>query len=383
MALGVASDGTPHVVFSNHDSVATDELVDMYYSGGSWTETQILSDNDVNYGGAHHPDGDIYIESPTTINVVFSITVGSYQELQEYRTTNTGATWAKSRDITSGSSVHNQIPAYAVDDDAHIIEDVRVLFLTDSTTDYNASRDLYVYCNNSDWTITNPVQPKYSTASTTVFQDAATEGMYVTKGASTTAPTTTTGEFGGSAMDFDGGDYLVYTPSTGWAWGTDAHTLQAYVNWDDTSGTHPTVIDCNSGAAWMMRLRSGLINFMTYNGSTFYNAEWGAPTLNQWYCLSGTYSIGSPNTLYDFGVSKATTANTTGSQNNGTGTRIGMMANGTYPINGQIDFIRIYDGALSADYLKLEGENLSDPSSFGSAGAVTESGGFSQVYIIQ
>ena len=103
-------DGNPWVLFVRYVTAGTDHRHNFgRWNGSAWVTTEITSS-----GGSidtqTYSDGQACFDAINPTKVYLSKRVGSWNELQLWETGDNGATWAKTSDITSGSSVHAFTP---------------------------------------------------------------------------------------------------------------------------------------------------------------------------------------------------------------------------------------------------------------------------------
>jgi len=116
MGIVATSTNTPLILYKVTDSVATDKVLCIEYSGGTWNARTVLEsdsigtpyDADTSIG-----DGSIALFG-STVYAAFTVSVSGKDEVQEYSSPDWGVTWAKERDITTGSSTHNSCPYYPI-----------------------------------------------------------------------------------------------------------------------------------------------------------------------------------------------------------------------------------------------------------------------------
>ena len=74
------------------------------WNGSTWINTTITTAGPMLYAGNDFYSGGLCFDATDATRVYLSKKVGSAWEMQEWRTTDNGLTWAKHRDITSGSA---------------------------------------------------------------------------------------------------------------------------------------------------------------------------------------------------------------------------------------------------------------------------------------
>jgi len=109
--ISYGSDGHPRVLFTKYESTTDHRYMFSRWTGSAWTTpVQICAAGTHLYSPEVYYSGGMCFDGNSVNKVYVSVQVGSYWELQEYQTTDNGATWSKQRDITSGSSVRNCRP---------------------------------------------------------------------------------------------------------------------------------------------------------------------------------------------------------------------------------------------------------------------------------
>lgn len=105
------SDGHPRVLFVKFPTTSDHRYMFSRWTGSAWTTpVEIVAGGanllatEVNYSGG------LCFDQADPNRVYASVQVSGQWELQEFRTADSGATWSKYRDITSGSSVRNCRP---------------------------------------------------------------------------------------------------------------------------------------------------------------------------------------------------------------------------------------------------------------------------------
>ena len=104
-------DGHPRVLFTWYPSTTDHRYMYSRWSGSAWTApVEITNAGTYLYSAEPNYSGGICFESKDANRVYLSKQVGSYWEIQEFATPDSGATWAKVSDITAGSTVRNCRP---------------------------------------------------------------------------------------------------------------------------------------------------------------------------------------------------------------------------------------------------------------------------------
>ncbi|KKR48095.1 MAG: hypothetical protein UT84_C0050G0001, partial [Candidatus Curtissbacteria bacterium GW2011_GWA1_40_16] len=161
------------------------------------------------------------------------------------------------------------------------------------------------------------------------------------------------------ALDFEEtgtNDYLTVSDSNSLLF-DDKITFGAWVKQEDIGSPQFAIHGNNDSAAWS---QSYALDVNVYGdtvrcilGGTSSGVEYSGPiSSGTWYHIICTYD-GSTANLYINGVLKAS-APTTGNITNDSGVTIGRIADGTYPFDGLIDEVKIYNFPLTADQVKVE-----------------------------
>lgn len=173
----------------------------------------------------------------------------------------------------------------------------------------------------------------------------------------------TQGQSGGPLGDPD--PAVLLDGSTGWVAVqnapslqlTGALTLEAWLKFASTSGIQAIVNKGDgvsaSGSAYELAWIPGTgLGFQTFIGGTRYEADQNVtPTAGKWYHLVGTRSAAGQLSFYVNGALAATGSDTGAPLNNvAAGIGLGASGNGTVhlPLNGTLDEVAIYPGALTA-----------------------------------
>jgi len=108
----IGPDGNPRLLFVRFETSSDHRCMFTRFNGTSWTAAvQIVA-----MGGGIAPvnepfySGLMSFDGNDTNRVYVSVKVGSYHEIQQWETTDNGATWNKTADITSGSTEKNIRP---------------------------------------------------------------------------------------------------------------------------------------------------------------------------------------------------------------------------------------------------------------------------------
>lgn len=127
------SDGHPRALFTKAESATDHRLMFARWTGSAWTTpVQIAAIGSYIYAEqADYSVGGCF-DGNTPDRVYLGVESGGTSELQEYRTTDNGATWSKHRDITTGSGGWNFRPWSPRGHDGRIA----VLWCRGAYTDY-------------------------------------------------------------------------------------------------------------------------------------------------------------------------------------------------------------------------------------------------------
>ncbi len=171
--------------------------------------------------------------------------------------------------------------------------------------------------------------------------DTSTNGN---NGTLTGGPTWTTGQIG-SAVDFDGVDDNIATPSVR---GVVNATTSVWIRPDSVTGTH-TVIrhDNNFG----IDLANDEIRWYWEGGSAYHDTTAANLSTGQWYHIVGTYFSGGSSNNVQVYVNGVAQTLSNDDETNTPSASSGVVASswlGSY-YDGQLDEVRIYDRTLSPD----------------------------------
>jgi len=154
----------------------------------------------------------------------------------------------------------------------------------------------------------------------------------------------------GKALDFDGAnDYVVVPNSNSLNITGNAVTVAAWIK-HSSAGWHP-VCDgiVQHEGQYALQINNGQPTFYVNTGSGWVYARWANTlALSTWYYVVGTYD-GSGIRIWVNGIERASTNNSGNLSSTSNTICLGSSANGTYPFNGIIDEVRIYNRALSSD----------------------------------
>lgn len=109
--IAYGADGHPRVLFSRFQSTTDHRYMFSRWTGSAWTaEVEITPAGGPLYSAETYYSGGICFDAADPDTVYLSAKVGSFFEIQQWETTDSGAGWAKTRDITSASSIKNARP---------------------------------------------------------------------------------------------------------------------------------------------------------------------------------------------------------------------------------------------------------------------------------
>ncbi len=167
-----------------------------------------------------------------------------------------------------------------------------------------------------------------------------------------------------SALDFDGSnDYVSVADNNLWNFGTNDFSINLWAKWtslaniesilgQSTSGGNVTKWNLVKSMNTSFGYDNSLLTFHVYNGGNYFASwNWTAST-NTWYNVAIVRSGNNWN-LYVNGIQTGGTQTQSASVPNiATDLRIGSDGEAWNFLNGQIDDVRIYNYALSAEQVK-------------------------------
>lgn len=102
--IAYGADGHPRVLFTIYPTTLDQRFMFSRWTGTEWTTpVEITTGGAYLYAGEQHYSGGLCFDSQDTNVVYLSTPVSGIREIQEWRTADSGATWAKHRDITTGT----------------------------------------------------------------------------------------------------------------------------------------------------------------------------------------------------------------------------------------------------------------------------------------
>jgi hypothetical protein len=103
--------GYPCVLFARFQTTSDHRAMFSRWTGSAWSSAvEIASMGTYLLSTEYQYSGGMTFDGNNRNRVYLSKQVGSYWEIQEYETTDSGANWSKTRDVTSGSTVKNCRP---------------------------------------------------------------------------------------------------------------------------------------------------------------------------------------------------------------------------------------------------------------------------------
>ncbi len=134
--IAIGQDGHPRILGTRYPNNDGSDIRYMHWrwSGAAWVETEILADGTGLYSPEIYYAGGICFDSADPSCIYLSAPINGVREIQEWRTLDNGATWAKVRDVTgnTASGVLNARP-YSPRNHAN---DLAVLFWSGTYTTF-------------------------------------------------------------------------------------------------------------------------------------------------------------------------------------------------------------------------------------------------------
>ncbi len=198
---------------------------------------------------------------------------------------------------------------------------------------------------------------KFDEMSGTNAYDSSTYGNTGTLGTGTSAPSWTSGKYGG-ALNFDGVNDYVSANDTELPSSNSPRTIEA---WFKTSKNHTidtySIIASYGTTSANSNISIGVGYDANITQNAFFISQHGNAVSssvpvndNQWHHGAAVFD-GTTWKLYVDGVYKNSKAMTTTTILTGTSTRFGMYTNNTFPWSGQIDDVRIYNYARTPEQI--------------------------------
>lgn len=105
------SDGHPHVLFAKFVGTTDHRLMYARWTGSAWTTpVQVVAMGSRLYAGEVYYSAGACFDGNTPDRVFAAVESGGASDLAEYRSSDSGETWAKHRDITTGGGTWNIRP---------------------------------------------------------------------------------------------------------------------------------------------------------------------------------------------------------------------------------------------------------------------------------
>lgn len=105
------------------------------WNGSTWSTAKITDDGAGLYAGEQYYHGGLCFDAQNPAHVYLSAPIGGVRQIQEWRTTDNGATWARYRNVTTGGSAGNPLRARPISPKGHNGE-VPVLWWQGTYTSY-------------------------------------------------------------------------------------------------------------------------------------------------------------------------------------------------------------------------------------------------------
>jgi Ca2+-binding RTX toxin-like protein len=190
----------------------------------------------------------------------------------------------------------------------------------------------------------------------------------------------------GSGFQFNNSEYIPVDYSYGSAGQVGSITVSAWINTNFSGGGYNdnwSILDFDRSEFFNVYIDGGTgqIGFSTNVSGTIHDMSAGAAVNDgTWHHITAVYD-GTDKVLYVDGVETARTINAHGGAALGANTtRYGFIGDGSEAdtfdggrnnlyYDGQIDDVRLYEGAMSADQIAAEYANSSSPSTFYSVGS--------------
>jgi hypothetical protein len=109
----IDSDGRPRILwmrYPNNNGTAI-EYWHSRWTGSAWVNHKITDDGAGLYPGEQYYHGGLAFDQQDASKIFLSAPISGVRQIQEWSTSDNGATWAKSRDITTGGSANNPLKA--------------------------------------------------------------------------------------------------------------------------------------------------------------------------------------------------------------------------------------------------------------------------------
>lgn len=183
-----------------------------------------------------------------------------------------------------------------------------------------------------------------------------------------TVPATTGQIDGASSWSNNVSNFISIPNSASTDLTTSALTVSAWINLTNT-GTYQVIFGKMDGTGgnqrkWNLYVNgSGLFGWEIGNSSNQFNIEQGAVSYGNWHYMVGYYD-GTNMIAYLDGVNVSSISHSGALPSRTSAALIGKFINGIFPLNGKVDEIRLSNIARSADWIKTEYNNQSNPGTF-------------------
>lgn len=135
----IDSDARPRVLWMKYpnNNGNTIEYWHSRWTGSAWTSHKITDDGSGLYSGEEYYHGGLCFDATDPTRVYLSAPNSGVRQIQEWRTTDSGATWARQRYRTDGGTAGNPLRARPISPRGHNGE-VRVLWWQGTYTSYTS-----------------------------------------------------------------------------------------------------------------------------------------------------------------------------------------------------------------------------------------------------
>lgn len=117
----IDSGGNPRILwmrYPNNDGTSI-EYWHARWNGSAWSTAKITDDGGGLYSGEQFYHGGLCFDAANPAHVYLSAPIGGVRQIQEWRTTDNGATWSRYRNITTGGSAGNPLRARPISPKGH------------------------------------------------------------------------------------------------------------------------------------------------------------------------------------------------------------------------------------------------------------------------
>jgi len=153
-------------------------------------------------------------------------------------------------------------------------------------------------------------------------------------------------KYGTGSLAFDGtGDYLKVPASPNLIFGTGDFTIECWIYVSSNPAQYTAIVSNWAGAdpAWILDFSNGSGNIRFNDNGNLYLTSSSTLTTGQWNHVAVSRS-GTSLKMFFNGTSVATATNSTSFGSASAGVFVGAYYDGTYPLNGYIDDLRITKG---------------------------------------